>query len=139
MEQAVWTAFGIIAAILMVGIIINLVYTQTATFSFDDYEYVLNVMSNQCDFVCGSPIDTQLSQKIEMFSGGWLGVDDNKICLHHEEQAACHVCECVVHGSAGNVVLNLTTDLAVKSFKEHLFDCAFRKSSENLVVVSCKG
>lgn len=140
MEEAVWTVFGVISAIIMVGIVVNLVYTQSSSVSLDSYSYVMDVVKNQCDFVCTSPIDTQLSQKIDMFSGGWLGVNENKICLHREDEVLCRFCQCVVKDDDDDgVVLNLTTDLARSSFREHTFECAFRKEAGSLVMLLCKG
>jgi hypothetical protein len=148
MEQAIWIAFGAVMAFVMLGIVVNIISTQTAGTSLDDYAYVLDMMKNQCEFVCDSPIDTQLGQEIDMFAGGILKTDGQQICLYaisedgesSQEDVSCRMCPCeMTNSGGGDVILDLTHPVVWDIFREHEYTCSFRKINDGDIQVGCMG
>ena len=135
MEQAIWISIGVISLIIGLGILINLVAENREDIKLQKSQASVEILKNQCNFVCDSAPDTSLSVDVELPSGVVLSSNfsqGNKICALFKDQYKCSFCNCPIVP----YVLNLGS--AKKIFITHKYECYFERL-ENAVKMECQG
>ena len=139
MEQAVWVSFGVLSAIIMVGIVAQLITSQSLTTRTQDIDAVLGIMEQQCDFVCKSSKGTRLGTEITLPSGVLMFTNQDRVCIDLDTQdVQCGICQCRLSEDK-EALLNLTSDLARETFLSHAYTCLFMKEEGGHVFVECQG
>ena len=142
MDQAVWAVFGIIAVLVGIVILLSVLGENKEESKYVLFKQSLDLLKNQCDFVCNSPADTYLSVSVELPSGLRLYSNQNRICAHlnisekYSDETKCVLCACPI--SIRDDELNLQTQSALKAFSSHKYSCYFKRK-ENETEIECKG
>lgn len=142
MEETVWLAFGIIAVVVAIGIVINLLVTDKEEAKIDTFKKSLNRMEQFCKGICNAPPDSFDSIEVDFPSGLQLYTTDTKICGNFnttkDEEALvnyCVVCNPCLVVSPG---LDLDTEIHRKTFTFQEYTCFFNRT-ENDVQMECQG
>ncbi len=142
MEETVWLAFGIIAVVIGVGIVISLLVTDKEEAKIDGFKQALDRMEKFCKGVCSSPADSFDSIEVELPSGLHIYSTDTKICGNFNTsndpdylENYCVVCNPCDVNSPG---LDLDTEIAKETFSFHEYTCFFNRT-ENDIQMECKG
>jgi hypothetical protein len=140
MEQSVWLAFGVIAAMVGLAIVASLITTNKDESHLITFKDSMDKLGKQCDFVCDSPLDTYLAAQVDLPSGLLLEASDDKICGHLNisneisDESKCVICKCKVKMDPS---LNLQTELARKAFAVQKYSCYFKRL-DNGIQMECK-
>jgi hypothetical protein len=134
MEQTVWLYFGVITVILGFGIVAKLIIDHKNQSKNDLFDQAIDLIKNQCNFVCSSSPGTKISQEVTLPSGLVLTSEEKRICGRYNTEDRCAVCNCEL----SNYTLNLNTSLALKTFQSHTYFCFFTRGDIN-VDMECQG
>lgn len=137
MEQALWISIGVIAIIIGLGIVVNLVAESREDLKLQKSKASVDILKNQCDFVCDAQPGTVLSIDAELPSGIVLSAglsQGNKICASFKEELQCSFCNCPLMPYS----LDLSSSLAKKTFSTHSYKCYFERL-ENAIKMECQG
>jgi len=142
MEETVWLAFGIIAVVVGIAIVISLLVTDKEEAKIDTFKKSFDRMENFCKGICDSPPESYDSIGIRLPSGLNVYTRDTKICgnFNTSNDAMsvvnyCVVCNPCTVSSSG---LNLDTEIAKETFSFFEYTCFFNRT-ENDVKMECKG
>lgn len=133
MEESVWAYFGIIAVIVMLGIIVTLFSTYKEDSSRESLFQGVEQLAIHADQVCDSPRDTMLSIDIPVPGGSSLYALGDRICAQTEEDVKCVATECVLEE---RTILNLTSD-AVRRLGSREYHCTVRNNGTLDII--CQG
>ena len=134
MEESVWISFGVIIAILCIGIVV----TIFSDFKQGNDEQALfdglQHLSDQAEIVCDAPIETQLSTRVPMPSGGVLYTYTDKICGAYGEKVRCKPVKCALDQ---RTLVNLTSNETRSLFSSHEYTCVVLRG--DLTNITCEG
>ncbi len=135
MENIVWAIFGILAFLIAIGILIGIAGT-----GFEERKEAMNKnaikeFGQACKYVCGSDIETRLSDEIEISSGAVVSSDSGNICLEYRGERDCVDCTCDLN----SFNLNLNRPELLSAYDTHVFDCAFERVAGGRVLIDCTG
>jgi hypothetical protein len=132
MEETIWVYFGVISAIIALGIVVSLVMTQSNETAKQSSFAGMERLGEQADLVCDAPKNTMLSLSIVFPAEAIMTTDTNRLCLDVDGKTRCIATKCDL---SARTVLNLsgTSDL----FSSHKYTCTVLHA--DTMEISCAG
>ena len=129
-----WVVVGVIAIIMMFGVIGTLFVSSQQEQARINVEHALDLLSAQCDRVCRLPDDTMLAVDVELPAGVVLESSQDVLCASFDGARSCRPCSCIYE----DFVFDLDTPEAFEFFRSHTYRCFFTNNDFRMHV-NCQG
>jgi hypothetical protein len=139
-DEAIWAGFGVIAALIGIGIIVSLALRGGSDVRESQLRIAVDMLAEQCTHVCGLPERTAMTVDVTLPADARLEVQADRVCVHRPgSESICARCACT-HAADGTI-LDLTG--ASPFYESHAFACRYERlatqNTRSTVNLTCAG
>lgn len=133
MEESVWITFGVISAIILIGIVYSLFSTYQQDSDRESAFQGIEQLGIHAEQVCRSPKGTKLSIDIPIPSGSVLYTTSSRICATLQDEIKCVSTTCAL---AEDTLLNLTDETLLR-LGTRTYRCSVERT--DALSINCEG